>query len=134
MDEEKIETIRNKYGLPFHYYGDVVRRLFILSAVLMIATLPFLSNRLPVSVPVSILVIVVLSIAAGFIAPRNRFAIYVNFAVSVTAVIIFEYYAVLFYKAYSAKDSLFIADQSLAVIFLFASYYASKTIRSLINK
>ncbi len=134
MDQEKIELIRNKFGLPFHYYGDTVRRLFILSAIIMIVTLPFLANRLPVPPFTSILLIVALALMAGFLAPRNKWAITFDLLVSVGGVLVFEYYAVDAYNAYSVSDILFLVDQTLAILFLFASYYASKTMRSLFNK
>jgi hypothetical protein len=134
MDEEKVETIRNKYGLPFHYYGDTVRRLFVVASVIMILALPFLTDRLPVPTIISILVIVLLTVTAGFLAPRNRWVISLDLLVSIGAVITFEYYAVQTYRDYSFADMLFIGNQVLAILFLFASYYSSKTMRSLFNK
>ena len=134
MEEDKVETIRNKYGLPLHYYGDVVRKLFIAASIIMIVTLPFLTNRLPVPAFVSIIIIVLLSLAAGFLAPRNKLFISLNLLISIGAVLVFEYYAVDAYRTYSLTDMLFAVNQVLAMIFLFASYYASKTTRSLFNK
>lgn len=134
MDEEKIDTFRSAPNLPFHYYGDIVRRLFILSAIIMVVTLPFLTSSLPVSPLVSILVIVLLSLTAGLLAPRNRWVISVNLLVSLAAVIAFEYCAVDAYQRLSFDSLLFLVNQVLAIIFVFALYYASKTIRSIFNK
>ena len=134
MDNEKIELIRNKYGLPFHYYGDIVRKLFILSAIIMIVTLPFLTDRLPVPPFISIIIIVALPLITGFLAPRNKWVISLDLLVSSVAVIVFEYYAVQAYKTSPVSDTLFLVNQTLAIIFLFASYYASKTMRSLFSK
>jgi len=131
MNEEKIETIRSKYGMPRHYYGDTVRSLFILAAVIMIATLPFLTSRLPVPPTTSIIAIVALSIVAGLLSPRGKLIIWVNLFVSTAALLTFEYYAVQTYKMYSFADMLFWVDQILAIIFLFSLYYSAKTVRSL---
>lgn len=131
MDDEKIESIRSKYGLPRHYYGDTVRRLFVLSAIIMVLTLPLLQNRLPVPPLVSILSIVFVGLFAGFLAPRNKWSIRLDVVVSLFGLLVFEYYAVEAYKMYSFSDIFFIINQILAVIFLFALYNSAKTIRSL---
>ena len=133
MDEEKITTIRNKYGVPLHYYGDTVRRLYVFSALIMIATLPFFTDRIPVPFFLSIIIIVLITLGAGFLAPRNKLAISFNLLISIGAVLVFEYYAVDAYKSHSYTDLFFLANQTLAIIFLFASYYATKTLRSLFN-
>jgi len=134
MDEEKIETIKNKYGTPSHYHGDVLRKLFILAAIVMISTLPFLSHLIPVSYLYSIVGIIVLVSTAGFIKPRNKFAIIVDFIISIIGVFVFEYYAMDAYIKYSASSFYFVTNQTLGLIFLFALYYASKTVRAAFAK
>lgn len=129
-NENKIESIQNKYGKSAHYHGDVVRKLFILGAIIMVVTLPFLSHRLPTSPFVSILIIILLGSTAGFISPKGTWVIPMNFIISAVAVLAFEYYAIDAYTKYSATDSLFLTDQALAIIFLFALYYSAKTFRA----
>src|SRR5690348_15461606 len=107
MDREKNEMA--------HYYGDIVRKLFIASAVTMIVTLPFLNSRLPVSTLTSVLIIVILSLAAGFIAPKSKLAISLDTAVSLLGLIVFEYYAVKAYRLYSFSDTFFLVNQLLAL-------------------
>lgn len=131
IKEDKIEEVRSKYGILRHYYGDITRRLFILAGVIMLVTLPFINNRLPVSPVVSIIVVIILSLGGGLLAPRNKWSIPFNLAISVCGVLVFEYYAVEVSKTFSYTDWLFIINQTLAVIFLFASYNSAKTLRSL---
>jgi hypothetical protein len=129
-----MEKIRNKYGLPLHYYGDNVRQLLLVASVIMIATLPFLSSRLPVSTVWSIVVIVLLCLSAGFLAPRKKLAIILNLLISIGGFAVFEYTAVDTYSRFeSVTDMLFMINQVLALVFLFALYYSAKTFRSILK-
>ena|SRR3989344_1853608 len=115
-----------------HYYGDVVRKLFLAAAVIMLVTLPFFNERLPVSVMVSLLIIVGIGLFAGITNPVKFWPAFIDTAVSIVAVVVFEYYAVVFYQTYSAKDALFWLNQGLAVMFMFALYFSTKTFRGMI--
>ncbi len=114
-----------------HYYGDIVRKLFFAAAILMLASLPFFSDRLPVSTIDSLVIIVAIGFFAGLTNPVEPFPAIINTLTSGVAVVIFEYYAVLTYQLNSASDPLFLADQALAIIFLFALYYGTKTLRAM---
>lgn len=114
-----------------HYYGDIVRKLFFAASILMLAGLPFFSDRLPVSTIESLVVIVTIGFLAGLTNPVEPFPAIVNTLTSAIAVVIFEYYAVVTYQINSASDTLFLADQALAIIFLFALYFGTKTLRAM---
>lgn len=113
-----------------HYYGNLVRRFFLIGAVIMLLTLPFLNPLLPVPLFYSLLAIIVLSLVAGLTSPVKTWAIFLDELIAVTAVLIFEYYAVGYYVQYSWESSLFIVNQLLAFDFLFALYYNTKTLRA----
>lgn len=114
-----------------HYYGDIVRKLFFAAAVLMLAGLPFFSDRLPVSTVESLVIIVAIGFFAGLTNPVEPFPAIINTLASAIGVVVFEYFAVLTYQLNSASDLLFLADQALAIIFLFALYYGTKTLRAM---
>jgi hypothetical protein len=116
----------------FHYYGNLVRRFFLLGAIIMLVTLPFLNALLPVSLFYSLFAIVVLSLVAGLTSPRKMWAIGLDEVIAVFAVMVFEYYAVSYYLEYSASSPLFIVNQLLALNFLVALYYNTKTLRGMI--
>ncbi len=118
----------------FHYYGNLVRRLFLGGAILMLLTLPFLNALLPVPLFYSLLIIIVLSLVAGFTSPVKRWAIALNEAIAIIAVLSFEYYAVTYYVMYSAGSSLFLVNQLLALDFLIALYFNTKTLREMISR
>lgn len=113
-----------------HYYGDIVRKMFFLAAILMLAGLPFFNDRLPVPTIWSLVAIVTIGFLAGLTNPVNKLPALINTATSAVAVIIFEYFAVTIYQNLGA-DLLFLANQALAIIFLVALYFGTKTLRAM---
>lgn len=124
------EALRNEKLLTKHYYGDVVRFLFLLAAVIMLITLPFLNPNLPVPLIMSILIILTIGLVAGVTNPLQKNTSVITTGISSIALVVFEYYAVTTYLASSFTSLLFIVNQTLAVIFLFALYYSTKTLRA----
>ncbi len=119
----------NIHFIPPHYYGDAVRRLFLAGAVLMAATLPFFSGDIYEPLPLSLSIIIILIIAAGFTSPRYFLSAAVNVIISAGAVLIFEWYAVQSYIRFGGADNFFWTNQILSLIFLIALYYGVKTVR-----
>lgn len=111
-----------------HYYGDIVRRLFIASAFIMAATLPFFSANIEQPILMSIMGILVLGVAAGLTSPSYASSAIINVLIAIVSVAVFEGYAVVEYKLHGA-NIFFIANQTMALIFLSALYYGVKTIR-----
>ena len=120
-----------------HYYGDTVRKLFLLGGVIIILTLPLFANLIPVQSAISVLIIIALSFLSGFVSPLHRAVAGLNALVSAGAVFFFEYYAVAAYilpEGTEHKDLFFYTNQVLAIIFFFALYYGAKTIRGMRNR
>ena len=124
------EALRNEKLLTKHYYGDVVRFLFLAAAVIMLVTLPFLNPNLPVPLIFSILIILSIGLVAGVTNPLQKSTSFITTGISAIALIVFEYYAVTTYINTSYTNILFIVNQILALIFLFALYYSTKTLRA----
>ncbi len=114
-------------GLP-HYYGDTVRKLFLVAGIIMLVTLPFFSKSLPQPLFISLLAIVVITTFAGFTSPRSFFIVILNALVSLIALLFFEYYAVISASG-GIDEPLFLINQILALISFFALYYSLKTVR-----
>lgn len=131
---EFFDAIKIEKKTNLHYYGDMVRSLFMLAAVVMIVTLPFVNEQLPVSLPVSILAILFLGISAAITNPLQLWSIITNATISIVAFSIFEYYSVSAYFQYSIFSLLFWTNQVLAIIFIFSTYYSIKTLRGHILK
>ncbi|OGF51742.1 hypothetical protein A3H04_02135 [Candidatus Giovannonibacteria bacterium RIFCSPLOWO2_12_FULL_43_11c] len=114
-----------------HYYGDIVRKLFVSGDAIMILTYPFFMDRIFFSTSISIFVIVSVGVIAGFLNPRQKWANILTFIISVVALSVFEYHAVtaLSGENKNSFDLFFWINQILAIIFFFALYYSAKTIR-----
>jgi hypothetical protein len=121
----------NYYISLTHYYGDIVRKLFFAAAILMLFGLPFFSERVPVPTIWSLVAIVTIGFLAGLTNPVKSFPAWVNTIVSGIAVIIFEAFAVMTYRDIG-PDVLFLANQALAILFLIALYFSTKTLRAMV--
>lgn len=119
-------------GLGEHYYGDIVRRFFVLGALIMAITLPFFHEIIPVPTLTSLALIAIVGVMAGLTNPRQAWVALLNVFISLGGVVAFEYYAVSSFDAYGVDSLFFWTNQFLAVIFLFALYWSSKTIRGML--
>ncbi|MEK7630987.1 MAG: hypothetical protein AAB417_03085 [Patescibacteria group bacterium] len=115
----------NKYA--GHYYGDVVRQLFIAGGVIMVLTLPFYKYILSVPSFIMVLAIVIIDVAAGLTNPRQAWVMKLDLGISLIAATVFEYHAVTGYE--TQTEPLFWITQGLAVIFFFALYFSIKSVR-----
>ena len=68
-----------------------------------------------------------ISILAGLTNPVQTYVMILNLVVSVFAIIVFEHHAVTQFVV--IPTLLFMIDQVLALIFLVAVYYSTKTLR-----
>ncbi|MBU6447411.1 hypothetical protein KGQ24_01030 [Patescibacteria group bacterium] len=114
-----------------HYYGDIVRALFLEAAVIMLVGLPGLTNYLSMPVIFSIVGILILSIAAGITNPKMFWDSAINTTISIGGLAIFETYAVKAYRDFGAADKFFIVNMLLGLTFLLATYFSVKTFRGL---
>lgn len=115
-----------------HYYGDIVRRLFIVGALIMLVGLPFFNILLPVHVFFSILAIVIITVVAGIMNPIHKTMAIIELFVSIIALLIFEYYAVGYFTSFGRWHPLFLINQGLAILFFAAVYFSSKTLRGIL--
>lgn len=115
-----------------HYYGDQIRRIFMVSVVLMVIGLPFMLDVFALPLYIGIIAILILSYMAGLTSPKQPVIIWLNAIVSSAGFVVFEKYALELF----AKNTiwLFIANQLLGILFLAAIYFSIKTIRALYNK
>jgi Zn-dependent protease with chaperone function len=125
----------HRHGVVYHYYGDVVRRLFLAGGVVILSTLPFVWSISPILTLLGALIVVGLVFQAGVTTPSKEWTAYANTIISGIALVVFEYSAIFNYIRYDrggAYVALFYFAQALAVIFFFAMYFASKTMRAMI--
>jgi hypothetical protein len=116
-----------------HYYGDVIRTLFVLAGVVMLVMLPFFTPLIKMPLFISIIGILVLAIFAGFLNPRQLWIVVANTIIAVIACAIFEYNAAITYVTPTTDLSLskgfFWVNQILAFLFFVSIYLGVKSVR-----
>lgn len=116
-----------------HYYGDEVRKLFILNGAIMLVALPFFRELIDVPIIVAIIAIVILGFAAGITSPvQKTWLFFSNTTIAAIGFVVFEYYAIASDGEFSAL--YFIFNQLIAIIFFLALYYSTKTLRGALEK
>lgn len=118
-----------KYSLQ-HYYGDIVRYLFLSAGVLMLIGLPIFQDYINLPVIISVCAIAILGIAAGLTNPQQMMSATANFVVAIAGFIIFAYNSVVAYGNEIADDKFLLSNVVLGVLFLFALYFSMKTLRA----
>lgn len=121
------DTERNTRYLS-HYYGNVVRRLFLAGGIIMLLSLAIYKHLLPMPTFFSVFIILVIGVVAGLTNPLKTWATTLNVVVSAVSFVVFEYHAVTYYE--NVRDPLFFITQLLALIFFVALYYSTKTLRA----
>lgn len=116
-------------GKVQHYYGDYVRQIFILCAVLLAVAIPVAGNLLPFGIYFQISSVVVFVILAGLISPTSPVVMTLAIIVSAIGVILFEGTAITNYGIDTSM--LFWTREVMSVLLLFSLYYSVKTVRSM---
>lgn len=112
-----------------HYYGDIVRMLFLAIAIIMFIGLPSLVNYISPPTIISIVAMLILGLLAGLTNPRFKIDALLNTLTSAVGFIIFGMYAVLTYNQYGVTNWFFMYNFLIGFIFLFAVYFSTKTLR-----
>jgi len=113
-----------------HYWGDVARQLSVGGAALMLVGAPWYANALTQQFP---LIIIGAILAVGFAALVNPLKRSVSVFDAIISGIIAVSYAPWAFFAYDAGEYLsFVLRMAVAIIFLFAFYFNTKTVRAMI--
>jgi hypothetical protein len=133
--DEDVQTVPSAKPIPPpHYYGDTVRKLFIISGILMLTTMAYFASLIKIPIILSVIAIVVLVLLSGLESPNNKKIVIINTVVSALGCVFFQYRAVHYYLVNTTSMTIdwafFVANQLLALIFFAALYYSSKTVRS----
>lgn len=134
IDLDSISTYsspkQHSYGVDRigHYYGDIVRKLFMAIGLVMLFGLTYFADYVPQPISFSVAIIIITIMMAGLFTPLNKWIWLFNIVFSAIAVFVFQSYAIEYYQS---VDSVwfFLANQGLAVVALFALYFSVKTLR-----
>lgn len=114
---------------PAHYYGDVVRALFLAAAIVMFIG-AFTATGLPLPTIASICWIVVLVLIAGLTNPIQRGVQWVNVIISVIGVLIFGGDAFSRFHTFTDLFGKGIFIAAVGLIFILSLYFATRTLRA----
>lgn len=128
MSEDTVYSGDTPVQVPRHYYGDYVRFLFVVAATLLFI-IQFLDVDLPFTIFGTIMIVLVLVIAAGLTNPVLGWMQWVNLFIAVFAVLLFGSLAIAGFQAGAPlyPDGFFVA--LLTLVFLIALYFAARTLR-----
>lgn len=114
-----------------HYYGDIVRRLFLTGSLVMLASLPFFAHMFLTSTAVPVFIVLLFGLAAAWTSPAQKVVALANALISGAAVVLFAYFASSF--QYDHTDwheyAIRVFTLGLAINFFFAFYFSIKTVR-----
>lgn len=132
MDNEVGDYTRTRQIFPSvsHYYGDVVRQLFITTAALVVLGAPFYADTLSAEIPFEIVGAIVLVALAALANPHSRPLFFANAIAAGVGLLIYETWALTQYDASSWVQ--FVLREVIAVMFLVAFYFSVKTLRAFI--
>ena len=126
-------SVFNQSDFP-HYYGDVVRVLFLIAALIMLLGLPVFVDFLNLPVLYSIFAIVILGLSAGLTNPKQLWIAVVNVVISIYGFIEFDVHSVNASRTGVGGMKFFISNLVLSFIFLMAIYFSVKTLRGRLVK
>lgn len=110
-----------------HYYGNIVRNIFLICGILLLVTLPFLKDSISSPLFFSIFSILVLTFFAGVTTPKHRGIIVSDIGISIVFFGLFTYRAVSHFDR--IWDLFFLTHIVLACLCLLAFYWSLKTFR-----
>ncbi|MEK7582977.1 MAG: hypothetical protein AAB483_01050 [Patescibacteria group bacterium] len=127
-DELKYQVIYGHANSP-NYYGDIVRGLFVAADVIILLALPFFYPRLHVPVIVPVTGVIISGLAAGLTSARFKWTLGANTLISVVALALLEYCALMNYRSPSMSTVYLFLNQVLVLLYFFALYYSVQTLR-----
>ena len=132
LDNEGGQAIVTPHRENPHYHGDEVRALFVVGAILIIFA-QSTGADLPLSTGGAVLSAVALVIIAGITSPKLSGIHWVSAFAAVFGTLLFGRAAVANYReGVSVFEPSFIYVEALAILFLVALYFTTRTIRALL--
>lgn len=111
------------------YFGNIVRKLFIICGLVILITLPFLKTLTKGPVFYSLIVVLLLAFFAGMTKPKHKAILISDVIISMFGFAFFAYQGIINFQGFLTL--FFITNLVLAVLFLFSFYWSVKTAREL---
>lgn len=115
-----------------HYHGDTVRTLFVVSAVILLVA-ETTGASLPLTMTGIVALAVALVVAAGITNPAQAWIHFLNAIVSIYGAVTFGMYAIeQYHRSHNFTDTTYLFAETLALLFLVAVYFTTKTVRGVL--
>ena len=122
------DPYRQPFGSVNHYYGDVVRMLFVAVAIMIGVAVPF-SGELRMGALIGAPSIVALLVLAGITNPHGKMVLVLNALIAGAGVIFTQLVAL---SAFGAQQYPFFAFiECMSVLLMAALYLSIKTVRAM---
>ncbi|MEK7602059.1 MAG: hypothetical protein AAB472_01045 [Patescibacteria group bacterium] len=128
-NEWKVDMTSGK-DIP-HYYGDYVRTLFIVMAVVSFIATPLWGDLLPFGVIAQTVAPLLLVLLAGLTSAKNHYIMLINATISGVSVLLLESYAIIMHHTQSSE--LFFAREAGVLLMLGSLYFSIKTFRAMMS-
>lgn len=113
-----------------HYYGDTVRQLLVLAASIMLIAAPFYTDNIYVELPFILVGGLVLIAVSAMTNPIRSGIISADVVASGVGLVIFELWALYNFQAHEMVK--FVFREVIAITFLLAFYFSTKTLRNML--
>lgn len=124
------DPYQHPFGTLRHYYGDVVRTIFVAVAIMVGVIVPF-SSDLTTGVIVGAPAIVLLLVLAGLTSPHGRVVLALNAIAAGLGVVLTQAIAL---GAYARElYPLFAFLEFMSVLLMIALYFSVKTVRASVS-
>jgi hypothetical protein len=117
------------FGSVSHYYGDIVRSLFLGAAIMTGLAIPFTPN-IQSSVLLGAPAIVALLVLAGLTHPHGKIVLIFDVAAAALGVVATQLLAIGVYQEGWLPLAVFI--EVLSIVFMAALYFGIKTLRAMV--
>ena len=129
MNEGEVMTPVRKTR---HYYGDTVRVLFVLGAIVLFVA-ESTGAVLPLSLSGVVVAAVILVVAAGITNPQQYWVHFVNELIAILGTVIFAEQAVGYWRVSIAVLNIsYLFTEVMALLSIIALYFTTKTLRGVL--
>lgn len=115
-----------------HYYGDIVRKLLLGGATVILLTLPWLYKEWPLSFYAWVVMVFVVGVFAGVTNPRLRIISLFDFIIASVGFLFFGIDGIRVVSTQGAANLHFFTAEILMLIFFFDVYFTVKTLRGML--
>lgn len=126
-DRNQLQSQLPQWPSVAHYYGDVVRIIFVVCAVVIGALIP-LSGSIGFGLVIAMPIVLMLVVLAGFTNPHSTAVMVFDLIAAAVCILIAETYAITAYQ--SEQLYVFLVFEALSVLLLVALYFSAKNVRA----